>query len=182
MWILLNYIYWYQIFTFSLRCTFALYKEIPETNILEECIWEQEKIYFTSVYLKNYEECCRQLARHKFSFFLILLWSLRDLNCYCEWLNLQKYDLFQNVNLIIITASYLLWPLDHLFWKNSKLNCHWPHKYVQFSSSWPHVFWIYREYLCEVWCWKYANFIIAKQGGREGIKSKIWSLYSNGFW
>ena len=122
-------------------------------------------------YLKNYEECCRQLARHKFSFFLILLWSLRDLNCYCEWLNLQKYDLFQNVNLIIITASYLLWPLDHLFWKNSKLNCHWPHKYVQFSSSWPHVFWIYREYLCEVWCCKYAPFIIAKLG-REGDQSR----------
>ena len=163
MWILLNYIYWYQIFTFSLWCTFALYCYMKKFQ--KQLFWKNvfgNKRRFTlhlCRYLKNYEECCRQLARHKFSFFLILLWSLRDLNCYCEWLNLQKYDLFQNVNLIIITASYLLWPLDHLFWKNSKLNCHWPHKYVQFSSSWPHVFWIYPEYLCEVWCCKYMRLL-----------------------
>ena len=99
--------------------------KIPRVDIGKMYRIVGNKRWFTlHLYLKNYEEYCRQLARHKFSFFLILLWSLRDLNCYCEWLNLQKYDFLQNVNLIIITASYLLWPLDHPFWKNLKLNCH----------------------------------------------------------
>ena len=55
---------------------------------------------------------------------------------------------------IIITRSYLFWPLNHNFSKSLKLNCQCSYKYVQSFWNWPSVFWIYREYLCGFWCWK----------------------------
>ena len=59
---------------------------------------------------------------------------------------------------IIITRSYLFWPLNHNFSKSLKLNCQCSYKYVQSFWNWPSVFWIYREYLCEVECWKEEIF------------------------
>ena len=84
-----------------------------------------------------------------------------------------------------LEASYLFWPLDHYFWKSLKLNCHCPYKYAQFFWSWPSVFWIYREYLCGVWCWKWSVLCQHNLGSNSQFylnilkrSAKSWKLIS----